>query len=598
MNKLQLYITKSFDGYKVLFNINPSEEVKRHVTELRDLVGKVTYDASEKNIFHYVTTVDTGIFVTIVRTIPSQPGDHLAAWIYIPAEVVIDGETLERVLNVTARKVSGDRVTTDDVSALRELFAAEYADNTEAPAIIESDRNAALAWRRYNGNSGQTFRTLLDKGLFQLQYLDYCGVMFINEDLGITVEGDDLTETPLNEPAVILPVPKTPEQFGAHVFGRPVTGPLRATMNTNLVVVWKHQGFEDVICQEVITQPNFSPTPPDTSESRKSISAASFSIAAQSGKVPTEECRITVNGIDITEQPHLFTPAELSSAMVVINCPGFAPYNAKLDLASSTKALVRLQERTKVFCFEMPVISAELGGPVRFKIYSKKAIDESPLEGYVTIDENIQEGESRTNHLMYVGSATRNSRKALYIGIGLVVGLVIGWLTRCSGGPKAPVHIDTVPPALAEEKVSVEDHTLLIQPVEENRTVESQPDATENVAAATTTGTQEKAVNTSKVTPEAIEYLDNNKTWDKESLEKHPCLQGLYDDMNNFRLEKLAGQWGDKLSASKTFQRVVRHSVYGMQPKKKAKSGIEGTTYSTGNDTRITVQTYLNRIDP
>ncbi len=596
MNKLQLYITKSFNGYKVLFNINPSEEITRHVHELRDVVEKVNYDPLEKNIFYHVSTVQSGTFLTVIRTIPSAPADHLAAWIYIPNELIIDGPTLQHVVEVTTRKVSGDRVTTDDVATLRELYGTEYPTDVNAPAMTASATNGRTAWRSYNGESGVTLTDLFGAGLFQLPYLDYSGVVFVDADLGLSVDGYDLTSLPIAGPAVISPVEKTPEHFVAYVFGRAIDRPVRATLDSNVAFVWKHPGFEDVVQEEVITEADFTPTAPDTSGSRKAVSAASFQIAAQTGSVPLEDCRIVVNGVDVTDEPHLFTPAELASATVVINCEGYAPYSGRMDLASSTRALIRLQERTKVYCFEMPVKSADLGAPVRFKLFTKKTIDESPIEGYVALDDNIQEGESRTNHLACSHSSTSWLQRGIFLGIGLIAGILIGWLSNCQGSPSISTSdtessraVDSVQEAILMEQLNINAAVIPQQPAPAPAKVEEQP------APAPAA---DVAVNNAAVTQEALAYLDNNKAWTREELEKFPALKGLFDDMNNFRLAKLYGDWATKLSGSKTFSKLATHAKNGSIPKKLAKSKIEGDTFLKDGNTKITVQSYLNRIDP
>lgn len=597
MNKLQLYITKSCEGYKILFNINPSDEVRRHIRELRGIVDKVRYDASEKNIFYYVTTINSGTFVTILRTIPSNPVDHLAAWIYIPNELIIDAEVLERVVNTTTRKVSGERVTTDDVANLRELFSTEYMTDAEAPSMTPSRTGGAVAWRAYNGDTGITLKTLFGPGLFQLTYLDYAGVLFVDADLGLKVEGTDLTKTPINGPSVILPAKPTAEHFVAHIFGQPLERPLRATRDNEVDVVWKHAGFEDVVCRERIESGEFRPTAPDTSKSRKAVTTGSFQIMAQSGRVPLDDCTITVNGVEITNEPSLFTTAELAAAVVTINCDGYAPYSAKMDLATSTRALIRLQERTKLYCFEMPVKSADLGAPVRFKLYTKKTVTASPIEGYVAQDD-ILEGETRTNHLAYSNPGATMVNKIVYIAIGVVVGFILGCLVNCGGGNRAETHVDSVPevsPEQATEAIVVENVTVAkVLPEPEPKTAPAEPaPAPETPAPA-----PDVKVNNAAVTAEAIAYLDNNTAWTKEGLEKHACLKGLFDDMNNFRLEKLSGEWATKLAKSSKFTKLASHAKYGMSPKKKAKSQIEGDTFVKGNDTKITYQLYLNRIDP
>lgn len=584
MNKLQLYITKSFNAYKVLYNINPSEEISRHVRELRRAVEKVHYDSTEKNIFYFASTVDSGTFVTIIRTIPTEPGDHLAAWIYIPNELIIDGQTLEEVVETTARKVSGDKVTQSDVARLRELFSREYLAEQSAPSMTRSNPRGEMAWRSYNGESGLTLTDLLGKGLFQQAYLDYCGVMFIDGDLGIKVDGPDLTGAPLSEQAVILPAEKTAENFTAYVFGRVLDRPLRGSLDANLALVWKRPGFEDVMSQEVITSKEFTPSLPETSGSRKSISASSFQITSQAGGGTLEGCQIMVNGIDVTHEPHLFTESELVSASVVVSCEGCAPYTAHIDLAASTRALIRMQERTKVYCFEMPVKSADIGAPVRFKIYTKRVLDESPLEGYVALD-SIQEGESRTNHLACATSATTTIQKAIFAGIGFVVGLLLMFgLSKCGGSEGDPSSVvvkkDTVGqnvemPALSETVANLNN-----TPSATTAAPESQP-------------APETKTNDVKPSQSAIQYLDKNKVWSREKMEAYPELKGLYDDINNFRYDKLTGQWADKLSGSKEYARVVKHTKQGARKKRPE----PGSTTMSGNG-EFKVQSFLNRVDP
>lgn len=579
MNKLQLYITKSFRGYKVLFNVNPSEEVSTAVHELRRVVEKVHYDVAEKNIFYYVTNIETGTFVVIIRTIPSSPADHLAAWVYVPNELIIDGTTLENVIHTTTRKVSGDRVLQDDVAELRELFGAEYLTEPDAPLMTASSTRGTLGWRAYNGSTNVSLADLLGKGLFQQYYLDYSGVFFVDGDLGIDVDGDNLTGIKISQPAMICPPEKSPEGFTAHVFGRPLSHTLRGTLDSELVVEWKRPGFEAVVSKQVVNATEFTPAIPETTESHKTISASSFQITGQIGNEPLTGAQVLVNGFDVTDTPHSFTQTELVSASVVINCEGYFTYTAHIDLASSTRALIRLQERRKVYCFEMPVNSSDLGAPVHFKIYSKKPLESSPIEGYVLLDD-IVEGESRTNHLGYARSTASIVAKTVFFVAGLVVGLLLMMLVKCgSDSDKEAVPVDSAGVA------------ALVQP-STTPTTSATAKASSTATPATMTSVKD---NNTVVTADAVKYLDNNKTWTREKLESYACLVGLYDDMNNYRLDRLINVWGPKLKFSKEFARVVKHAGYGIKKVAKRKGG---PTYNEANDTKIVLQSYLNRIDP
>ncbi len=68
MNKIQLYITKSTRTFKSMVNINPEEDVRAAVTDVRTYLEKVDYDAAEKNIFYLLKSTASGTFVTVLRT--------------------------------------------------------------------------------------------------------------------------------------------------------------------------------------------------------------------------------------------------------------------------------------------------------------------------------------------------------------------------------------------------------------------------------------------------------------------------------------------------------------------------------------------------
>lgn len=579
MSKLQLYITKSFKGYKVLFNVNPSEEITAHVKELRSTVGLVDYDSSEKNIFYLLTSVESGTFITVLRTIPTEKGDHLAAWIYVPGNMIIDGHQLARVVAMTTRKVSGERVTAEDTTELRELFSTDYPVDPEAPEMAGGNPRGAMAWRKYNGDSGVTLEDLFGKGLFQQYYLDYSGVMLVDGDLGVSVDGADLTETPIGEPAVILPPEKNGQGFMAHVFGRILDRPMRGTMECNLPIVWRRNGFEDVEDAQVVHETPFTPVAVDTSNSRKQVSVSTFQITGQNSSRPIEFCQILVNGVEVSAEPHYFTQAELAQASVVINHEGYYPYTAHLDLASTTRALVMLRERQKIYKFEMPVKSSDLGSPVEFTIYSKKPLTDSPLEGYSLLGD-IQEGESRVNRLGYSGGSGTWLQKLIFLAIGLGMGLIISvGLSKC-GSSSAPAA------ATSNGTTAVTGDTDTVTNGDQQQPVAS---------AAGTTKTDKPAAG-GAVTAEAIAYLDNNKVWTKDKLESFPGLVGLFDDLNNYRTDVVVKTWKPKLAMSKVFSNLAQHMSDGRnKPKAKA---LQGTQFDKSGKGRITVQQYLWKINP
>jgi hypothetical protein len=138
MVKLQLYITKSLRGYKSLINLNSSEEINRHIVDMRSALDVINYDAAEKHIFYLIRYIEAGTILTILRTIPNERLNHLAAAIFIPNGAVISADNLMQVVKLTTRKVSGSGVTAEDIAEMREMFDREYNTYGETPAIAAS----------------------------------------------------------------------------------------------------------------------------------------------------------------------------------------------------------------------------------------------------------------------------------------------------------------------------------------------------------------------------------------------------------------------------------------------------------------------------
>lgn len=584
MNKLQLYITKSGNTLKSLFNLNPSEDIRRHVCDLTEAVNTIAYNADEKNIFYLISSIDEGFFFTILRTIPPMRGHHLATWIYIPGDTVISVRELEDLIRMTTRKISNTEVSNEDVAQLREAFNVEYPADKNAPGVIASQGHG-YAWRAYGGESGLSLSDFLGRGLYQQSYLPYKGVLLVDADLNYEVKCDDLNDIPLGEEAVILPPEKSDEGFTAHVFGRLLDRPLRGTLGAPLTIVWKRPGFEDVVDEEVVDSHDFTPQPVATADSHKLITPKSFYITSQVTRDELRQCSIRVNGHDITAEGHSFTPDELHRAQVVINCEGHFPFTGTIDMASTTRALVQMQERRKIYRFEVPVISSDLGAPIKFEIQSKKTLSESPLEGYALLDD-MQEGPTRMNHLGFIGKGISLTGKLIYVGIGLLAGILLMWICgKCSGPSESHLAPAATPAA----------DSASAQQVTDKKAPEVTPAAAKPAAPASTSAPKQAATSLITDNNKAIKYLEDNGNWQREEMEKYALLQGLFDDMNNYRVEKIVNTWGPKLASSQAFAQVVTNVKQGAN-KDKAKANIAKAPFTDKNV--ISVYGWRCKVDP
>lgn len=594
MNKLQLYIYKSLRGFKSVRNINPAENVQRYIRDVRPALERVGYDPAEKNLFYLVSYIGTGSFFTIIRTIPDKPLDHLATTIYVPNGLAIGADEMLATVKRLTRMLSNPAVSEADGLELYEMFSKEYPADAEAPAVVAS-QGREYAVCRYGGSTGRGLEAFFGERLYQPGFLPYAGVLLVDDELGLAFDAPDLTEAVPAQTVALLPPEPSADGFAPTIYGEMFDRPFRVPLGSEVDVVWRRQGFEDRSQRVAVKADGQRVEGISISDSRKTIAPQSFYITSHVTKAPVADASVTVNGTEI-KGPTTFTLDELRDAEIVVNAPGFAPYRVHNDLAASTRVLIQLQEMRKIYRFELPVKSSELGAPIHFEIHTKRELTDSPIEGYTLLDD-IREGAGRNNHLAYTGGNGTPAWRAYAIGAaaGLIFGLLVGWLCIGSSGDKEDdeptvitetVDINATTDAAASGAAVGPRHAAAKpdggQPAKPEAKQEVKPEA-------------EKPAPDAPLTPQALNYLEANSVWTQDGLSKFPELNGLFDDMNNFRLKRIVDVWQPRLSKSKRFERIAHHATESMRKKIFTP---EGTYCKADGDKSITVQSYLNRIDP
>jgi uncharacterized protein (UPF0248 family) len=583
MVKLQLYITKSLRGYKSLINLNSSEEISRHIVDVRTALDVVSYDPAEKHIFYLIKYIDKGTILTILRTIPNERLNHLAASIFIPNGAAISSEKLMQVVKLTTRKVSGSGVTAEDIAEMREMFDHEYNTYGEIPSIAPSEGHS-YAVCSYGGDTGRRLMDFFGSRLFQPAFLPYQGVLLIDADLGVQTSCKDLSDIELRETISINPPRTTAEGFTPHIYGKPFDRPYLVPVDESFVICWSRPGFEPMT-KEVIVSGLEPIELPDTSRSRKNITPATFYITSRARRTPLTDCKIAVNGVEITEA-HAFTYAELANAQVQISSPGYMTFAGVIDLAANAQALIALRDQRKVYRFEMPMKTTDFGSPISFEIHSRRAITESPIDGYESND-TIREGAGYTNKLSFTAGNSHGTSYVAWI-IALVIGFAVGaaaGIYYCDGfdelkpGEKvAEVKSDTVTAASVGR---VSDRLAVAEAEPETVAEETKADSVAEVKES-----------------DAIKYLDANRNWKRDDLEKYRETAGLFDDMNGYQLENIINKWEPQLKDSKSFAKVADAARQAIRKNKNPKRERHNPTYNASTDSVIGWLGYCNWIDP
>lgn len=565
MERLQLYISKSLRGFKTLTDINGTESTRRHVRDLRVALESVAYDSAEKCVFYLIQYVEGATFFTILRTIPDKPLDHLAATIAVPERLLVSADDLYKIIREVTRKVSNPGMNADDIAQLRALLAKEYPVKADDAVQVPSE-GRLFACRSFGGDTGLTLRDFLGENLYQPMFIPYAGVLLVDATLPFRLTGTDLSDRPLSKVVTFLPPEHVPD-YVPHVFHRVFDRPFKVALGSEVEVVWRRPGFEELVSRITVDADGMRPETPATDDTRKVISPVSFFVTSRSSNDRLEQVCIRVNGREITER-HSFTRAELENAEVSITSPGYYPYNGRLDLASTTQALIELSERPK------------------------------NSNATATADPEMMRQAAKATRLMDSKYDSSADGKKWWMKLLLVFGGVVMALGLCIllipslffSSSSEPVvaestEADTVVPSasIAAMRMEAEART---QPSDKAAAANEQAQPAAEPAAAEANDAA------------AVEFLDGNSTkgwWSQADLAKYPELKGLYDDLNNFNFDALINSWPKKLPSSKWIADIARHAGEAQRKKLDPKSGSHSPVY-TGSG-KIHRREYINWVN-
>lgn len=570
MTQLQLYTTKSQRGNKNLVNINPSDDVLRHIHDFGSALGILRYEPSDLQYFLLLRYIDSGLLLTVLRPIEGDGLDHYAATLYFENGIQISvSETLE-IINAVKDFISSGDPDAAGIADMRKLLSKEYVVDKNRPhRQVSSGHHFAFAF--YGGHNAPTIEDYANADFYQPEYSDYAGVVLIDSRTvarGVT-SAPDVSKPRLEQLVCVNPPAKSPQGFTAHIGRRPFSAPIFARLGSTMTLTWHKSGFETVTVKFKVEGENTTPPIPDTSGSRRVISPTTFYITEERGQQrPVGNYLIRVNGVEI-DGPKAFTFADLKNARVEISAPGFMAFTGHYDLASTTQVLVQMHALHKTYRFDLPLTGTGEAEAVRIYIKSKKNLEACPIEGYDIADGKILEGTGVSNALVYRGGGDRNPLliPTITAVAGLLVGLLIGWLCF---------------------------HSPAITPVDEPH-IEIVPTVTTEAAKETTEQVTEVSL-PAMPGADAIAYLDNNSSWHRADMEAIAGLQGLFDDINNYNFEKLAQEWAPKLEASKNFAAIIR-ATKGAASKRDPRTGAHAPAYDNEGET-INWLSYTYWIDP
>ena len=500
--------------------------------------------------------------------------DSVSKWIYIPNGVKISGKDI-----LDLERKAKDETQTE---VLEKLFATEFTYKPDANAIPVTNVNGKEEYAvRYYDTEDQ-LADIIGEKRFQQYYSDYKVIFLIDRQSGIKVrEGaviDDLTDRTMEE-RIVVSRPYSLEienMFGLNV--KLYRGDVCLEEDTEFYaykgelidVTAKRNGFDDIDCKIKACENKqcctFVSNKPYTWSKR--ITKDCFEVDdAQNNidgivKIPSGELDIYINGHLIKEEGVTLTEKQGEDCTIEVKDKKKAPRyelfkeeHAYIFLTEGKKFPIHLEKKSNSYAYRIQLSNKEV---VKLAINSKKDDfnEKAPFCGYV-VDTDPFSMRSKEKMLV-LNSFYLLKLIMIGFGIGVVVASIVFFTLFYSG---------------------LADNTATSPEVANKDSVVTAPVEVDNYSLEA-----------------AIRYLDNNKKWNRDSMERYDDLKGLFDAMNEFRLSTVIDSYC-QLCTSTKYATLVETAKKNISNGWNPKTGEHNPQYNNANDIIINFTNYINWID-
>jgi hypothetical protein len=545
MNKLGFAIKVASQGAVNAIECNKGQWTNK-VVDIREYLKLFNCLQGTDNTVTFIKFDEGGCFLTQLRAISGRGGDFLSGWIYIPNTIEVTGDDI-----LNAYKYVRDILSLSNINESKVLidafFSKEYPSKEYVAPYLPSQGDKFGV--RFLGL--YTMKEILDDNRYQ-SYYSTCKAIFLMDKSGevsITKEAAmnmflDYTKSEIVKSAVLIPPSSDSLQNlgkGTKIVttsGAEFKEPMFVNFGTKQEIILKREGFEnrryEVPIQKEIVNLDGSQL---QGVWRKCISSTMFIVRNRNNEPIQIGLNINVNDQDITYKEILVPEDECHNAIVKISATDFESFESRENLLRS-EISITLKRKNKTFHSRIEMANGKVA-EITLESKHIESLDKSPLKGYDFDDDFRSEKCLRMSYGFLL-------KQRLY---GFLVALVIGFSVLAID---SWLDIGLLPCEMATEVV--ED---------------------------------------SLSKKNAIKYLNENTDWNKTEMEKYPILKGLYDDMNNFKLQAIIDDWFGKLDSSKYITKIKeaakKNTKNGWDPKQKE----HDPTYNSDNDTLINVLNYI-----
>ena len=551
MSKIDIAIKVTSDGAGEPHAVIGGEWMQ-NVIDIHPILENFIGLNEEGQVARILSFTNGGCILTLARLVAGRGGDNVAAWIFIPANADVTGSEVMYVAIQTEKVIASSEF---NLELLRELCNKEYP---EKPSLSLAPTGNRMAFRWYNSTN---IDDLLGPNRYQPYYDKYRYILLLDENghvgLKKDIDIDDLTQRHMEAPSMFLhySANELRNHFGQDISitfidGKPFDHPVAVKKGERILVRFVRNGFCPVDCY--ITKTDNLPLVrwplPDPRQIiwKKAIDQSYFKFSDDQGRDLPNDTNPTViiNGRRLGNVPVEIAEPNLRQVKVDVSVKGqdYAPTSLYVDLTQPAPVNISLIRRTRNWTRKVRMRNGEIAD---MTLVSKHIPNnkKGPLKGY--------DYELDTGNLVY-----DTYRIWIHRTQGLFAGLMIALLCWgisdiISSGNGEQTKVATTDYSNQQDKSTCESPDC--QQLDDNEAIKG--DTTDTTVNQSLSDLDEEFSE-----KDAIDYLDKNKYWNRDEMENYQSLRGLFDDLNNFNLEKICSFWKDKLKESTNFKDVADHA--------------------------------------
>ena len=565
------------------FSVNKDDSWARQTGDVRTAIKDLNNFYGTGKVVYLVKFLgNLGYLICVIKASPEgspRPDDNTAAWIFFPVRIAITAEQTIKILDIVEEAISQEKRT--DYDKLNDVFSREFDSNEvliSAVGTISSKNDSNYAVRYYNGDF--SLYDLLGPSIAQQEYGMYKGLILIDSNKGVTHSLYSELKFELREVCVYKPIPPvdgfTPGFLKQNNQFIPFNKSIEVPKGSIQTIDWYKKGY--AIVRKQFTAKGGPRCPEEAmitpNDYKVIIQRSLFDVVDENG-MPIKNYTVIINSYQI-DGDYIEIPEEafFRGLFIKVHASGYSDWTRNNELMQLDKKYrVKMSKRKYYYEFSIPLYEGDKETKERaiISFESQHQIKSSPIKGYTTDGERVIEGENRDNQLYWDDQFISKFKYMAYgfISCILLIGLFIGY----NALDDYELCWDFPPFQKITKKTNQQQETTDYSQGEQN--IDVQP------------------VDSSEL---ALNYLDKNEVWHKDSLDFYPATKGLFDDLNTFNVNAVNSKFGEVLSQSSNYKRV-RNALneshnQGINPHK-GKEKNEGKYNSVG-DVRININKYID----